>query len=94
MAKAKEQLDLQEQLRSIDDGKQIMYDSAMLALQQRQIDSKPSTKSGKSFVDGYNCGIRDSVRILYKVRYSDDYDYDYDLDFGDKADPWSFLDKK
>lgn len=72
---------IREQEDSIDTGKAILYEDIMKELENKQIDSKPHTDAGQGFVDGYNCGIRDAMRIAYRSRFID---FDWDAD----TDPW------
>jgi hypothetical protein len=66
-----------ENQEGINIGKEMMYSEIMDLLEFRQIDSKPNTEMGQGFVDGYNCGIRDAMRIVYRTRY---FDWDDDRD--------------
>lgn len=70
---------LETQEEAIDTGKGLLYSDIMDVLEARQIDSKPHTKVARGFVDGYNCGIREAMRVAYQCRFLD-FDWDSDRD--------------
>lgn len=64
---------------AFNEGKDALYHDMMYDLERKQIESKPDLESAQHFVDGYNSGIREAIRIAYANRYlwsGDEWNYD------------------
>jgi hypothetical protein len=67
--------------KAFNAGKELLYEDIMYDLERKQIESKPELESAQNFVDGYNSGIRDAIRVVYTNRWlwsEDDWQTDRD----------------
>jgi hypothetical protein len=83
--------DSDRQHNAFVNGKDVFYEDMMYDLERKQIDSKPELESAQHFVDGYNSGIREAIRIAYANRYLwSDNEWGYDVQ--EDRNQWSLDD--